>query len=212
MKYLGIDPAKAAFLSLDSPFPLEHRLIHVCPLVRWKWQNPEPAIASLCQALERILALHPGDRGLVHVSSYPQARAVVGRSRNPRLITHETARDKESQMAEMFETPGAVMVSPSSHEGLDLYDDRSRFQVIGKLPFASIGDKRIKRRMECDKDWYPLHTTEKLIQACGRSIRSDVDYATTYIVDAGFDSFYQRAHHLFPHYFLDSLRTGEVPL
>jgi ATP-dependent DNA helicase DinG len=212
MRYLGIDPAKAAFLSLDSPFPLKNRLIHVCPLVHWNWQNPEPAISSLCQALDRILALHPDDRGLVHVSSYRQAREVVERSRNPRLITHETSQDKEARITEMFETPGAVLVSPSSHEGLDLYGDRSRFQVIAKLPFASIGDKRVKRRMERDKQWYPLHTAQKLIQSCGRSIRSEVDHATTYLIDAGFVNFYRQAHQLFPKYFLDSLRTGEVPL
>jgi ATP-dependent DNA helicase DinG len=212
MKYLGIDPAKASFLSLDSPFPLKNRPIHICPLVRWDWKNPEPAIASLGQALERILALHPLDRGLVHVSSYRQAQEVVERCRNPRLLTHETSQDKQMRMREMFETPGAVLVSPSSHEGLDLYGDRSRFQVIAKLPYASIGDKRVKRRMETDKKWYPLHTAEKLIQACGRSIRSDTDYAVTYIIDAGFDNFFARAHHLFPRYFLDALRTGEVLL
>jgi Rad3-related DNA helicase len=30
-RYLGIDPKKAKFLALPSPFPLEHRLIHICP-------------------------------------------------------------------------------------------------------------------------------------------------------------------------------------
>ena len=157
------------------------------------------------------MALHPHDRGLVHVSSYSQAREVVARSGNPRLITHENAQDKEIRMTEMYETRGAVLVSPSSHEGLDLYGDRSRFQVIAKLPYAGLGDKRVKRRMETDKKWYPLHTAEKLIQACGRSIRSNTDYAVTYIVDAGFDNFYARTHHLFPRYFLEALRTGEVP-
>ena len=115
-------------------------------------------------------------------------------------------------MAKMFETPGTVLVSPSSHEGLDLYGDRSRFQVIAKLPYASLGDKRVKRRMENDKSWYTLHTAQKLIQACGRSIRSDSDYAVTYILDAGFDGFYKRASRFFSPYFLESLRQEEVDL
>jgi Rad3-related DNA helicase len=112
----------------------------------------------------------------------------------------------------MFARPGAVLVSPSSHEGLDLYGDRSRLQVIAKLPFASLGDKRVKRRMELDKDWYNLHTAQKFIQAVGRSIRSDSDYATTYVLDAAFDGFYHRASQFFPEYILEALRVQEVSL
>lgn len=212
MRYLGIDPAKAVSLSLTSPFPVEHRLIHVLPIIRWNYKDPGPALSKLCETILRILELHPTDRGIIHVSSYSQAREIISRCGNRRLITHENAREKESQMEEMFATLGAVLVSPSSHEGLDLFGDRSRFQIIAKLPFASLGDKRVKRRMETDRSWYPLHTAQKLIQACGRSIRSETDYATTYILDAGFERFFQQAHRFFPGYFLESLRTGEVDL
>jgi Rad3-related DNA helicase len=97
----------------------------------------------------------------------------VQQCRSKRLITHENGRDKDVRLEQMFAKPGTVLVSPSSHEGLDLFGDRSRFQVIAKLPFASLGDKRVKRRMKVDKDWYSLHTAQKFIQAVGRSIRSD---------------------------------------
>jgi ATP-dependent DNA helicase DinG len=178
-RYLGIDPDKAAHISLGSPFPVEHRLIHICPVIQWNHRDSGPSIHSACEAVNKILKLHPDDRGLVHVSSYYQAQQLIDGCRNRRLITHENSRDKEEQMVKMFEKPGTALVSPSSHEGLDPYGDRSRFQVIAKLPYASLGDKRVKRRMENDKSWYTLHTAQKLIQACGRSIRSDSDYATT---------------------------------
>ena len=209
-RYLGVDPKKAKFLALSSPFPLDHRLIHICPVVKWDYRNTGPGIAATCRAIEKILKLHPTDRGLVHVSSYYQAREVVQQCRSKRLITHENARDKDSRLEEMFARPGAVLVSPSSHEGLDLYGDRSRLQIIAKLPFASLGDKRVKRRMQVDPSWYNLHTAQKFIQACGRSIRSETDYATTYVLDAAFDGFYNRAAQFFPEYLLEALRTGEV--
>jgi ATP-dependent DNA helicase DinG len=209
-RYLGIDANKAKFLALDSPFPLENRLIHVCPIVKWDHRNPGPAIAETCRALEKILNLHPADRGLVHVSSYWQAREIVQQCQSKRLITHDNAPEKDVRLEEMFARSGTVLVSPSSHEGLDLYGDRSRFQVIAKLPFASLGDKRVKRRMEVDPDWYNLHTAQKFTQACGRSIRSDSDFAVTYILDQAFDAFYSRASQFFPQYILDALRTQEV--
>jgi ATP-dependent DNA helicase DinG len=205
-RYLGIDPLHAAFLCLGSPFPVENRLIYICPIICWDYKNPEPAIAMLCRIIERILKRFPLDRGLIHVSSYYQARQIVECCRNPRLITHENARHKETQLDAMFARPGSVLVSPSSHEGLDLYGDRSRFQIIAKLPFASLGDKRVKRRMRNDNAWYTLHTAQKLIQAAGRSIRSDTDYATTYILDAAFTEFKKRADKFFPQYFKDSFR------
>jgi Rad3-related DNA helicase len=211
-RYLGLDPNKAKFLALDSPFPLENRLIHVCPIVKWNHRNPGPAIAKTCRALEKILSLHPTDRGLVHVSSYWQARKIVQQCQSKRLITHDNAREKDIRLEEMFARSGTVLVSPSSHEGLDLYGDRSRFQVIAKLPFASLGDKRVKRRMEVDPDWYHLHTAQKFTQACGRSIRSDSDFAVTYILDQAFEGFYSRASQFFPQYIVDALRIQEVPV
>jgi Rad3-related DNA helicase len=221
-KLLGIDPSKAKFLSLDSPFPVENRLIHVIPVIRWDATNPEPALLRLAQAVPKILELHPFDRGIIHVSSYSQAARLIALCRDSRLITHTNAKEKERALERMFNTPGMVFVSPSSHEGLDLVDDLSRFQVIAKLPYASLGDKRIKRRTDANQDWYNLYTAQKLIQAAGRSIRSSSDYAVTYLLDRGFrytkkknggekeEGFYARAHQFFPAYFLDSLREGEV--
>jgi ATP-dependent DNA helicase DinG len=211
-RYLGIDPGKLKYLALPCPFPLEHRLIHICPLVKWDYHDTGPAIVQTARILEKILKLHPADRGLVHVSSYYQARELVEKCHSKRLITHQTARDKDARLDEMFAKAGSVLVSPSSHEGLDLYGDRSRFQVVAKLPYASLGDKRVKRRMQVDPSWYNLHTAQKFIQACGRSIRSDSDYATTYVLDAGFDSFYHRSSQFLPRYILEALRQKEVDL
>jgi len=160
----------------------------------------------------KILKLHPLDRSLVHVSSYRQATEIVSQCRSKRLITHLDARDKKVQLGTMFDKPETVLVSPSSHEGLDLKDDRSRFQVIAKLPFASLGDKRVKKRMEVEPSWYNLHTAQKFTQACGRSIRSDSDFAVTYILDQAFDGFYSRASQFFPQYIVDALRIQEVPV
>jgi Rad3-related DNA helicase len=64
--------------------------------------------------------------------------------------------------------------------------------------------------MEVDKNWYNLHTAQKFIQAVGRSIRSDSDYATTYVLDAAFPGFSGRAWQFFPEYIRDALRIQEV--
>jgi ATP-dependent DNA helicase DinG len=207
-RYLGIDPRKAVAISLPSPFPVKNRLIHVLPVVRWGWPDQTPAIEQVCVLLARILKRHPDERGLVHVSSYFQARSIIARMRNPRLLVHENSQDKPEIMARFRATPGAVLVSPSSHEGLDLYGDLSRFQVIAKLPFPSKGDKRTQRRMATDPGWYALHTAQKLIQSVARSVRSENDFAVTYLLDSKFMDFYEDFGRLLPRYFREALRKG----
>lgn len=210
-KWLGIKAGspRSRFLSLPSPFPEEHRLIYCHPVVEWDWKNPEPAYDAAAHELTRILAMHPTQRGLVHVSSYRQAEEIVARVGSPRLLTHTDSESRGQAIKQMFATAGAVLVSPSAREGLDFFGDRSEFQVIAKLPYASLGDKRVKRRLETDSWWYGLDTAQKIVQAAGRSVRSMTDSAATYILDKDWPRFVRRNSHFFPLYFLKA--TREMP-
>ena len=117
-----------------------------------------------------------------------------------------TAENKQEEL-EKFKTSQYpyVLVSPSLSEGLDLKDDLSRFCIICKVPYASLADNWIKKKIEVDKGWYELRTAETLIQQTGRSIRSKTDHADTYILDSQFLQFYNRNNRLFPKYWKDSI-------
>jgi Rad3-related DNA helicase len=208
-RWLGIDPENAhtRFLALPSPFPVANRVIYCHQAVQWRFGQEERAYAQLIPVLENILDRHPTQRGIIHVSSYAQANEIVRRSNNPRLLTHHNSKGREEVLLRLFATPGAVLVSPSSREGLDLFGDRSEFQVIAKLPYPSLGDKRVQQRMTDDPGWYGLTTAQALIEACGRSVRNDRDRATTYILDAGWGFFIRRNAHFFPQYFKDALKV-----
>ena len=91
-------------------------------------------------------------------------------------------------------------------EGVDLRDDLSRFQIFAKIPFPYLGDDVVKKRMAKDEMWYPFATIRTMVQAVGRSIRNETDYASTYILDESFGYFYQKNSGLFPQYFKDALR------
>jgi Rad3-related DNA helicase len=87
-----------------------------------------------------------------------------------------------------------------------LHGDRSRFQIICKVPYPYLGDKLIKKRMHKWKWWYALKTAKTIVQAAGRSIRSKDDTAVTYILDSDFERFYDRNKNLFPVSFRESLK------
>ena len=83
-------------------------------------------------------------------------------------------------------------------EGVDLKGECSRFQVICKIPYPYLGDKWVKARMKRWRWWYNYETVKTIIQSIGRSIRNETDYATTYIIDSAWSSFFGRTKHLYP--------------
>jgi Rad3-related DNA helicase len=92
------------------------------------------------------------------------------------------------------------------HEGVDLKEDLSRFQIITKLPFPSLGSKIVQGRRRAVPEWYDYTTALKLIQATGRSVRTETDTAATYILDVAFDWFYRRNRKLFPRYWQEAVK------
>jgi len=91
-------------------------------------------------------------------------------------------------------------------EGIDLHGDNGRFQIICKVPFPYLGDKLVRKRMNKWKWWYPLQTAKTIVQAVGRSVRSDDDHAVTYILDSDWQRFYSINKSLFPANFRESLQ------
>ena len=98
-------------------------------------------------------------------------------------------------------TKPTVLISPSLHLGLDLKDDLSRFQVIAKVPFPSLGDRWIDEKRKRSGQWYIWQTALKLVQGYGRSIRSNEDWAVTYVLDGMFESFVNRNKNILPDWF-----------
>ena len=99
-----------------------------------------------------------------------------------------------------------VLLSPSMTEGVGLHGDISRFQIICKVPYPYLGDKLIRKRMNKWKWWYPLQTAKTIVQAVGRSVRSNDDHAVTYILDSDWDYFFKRNKLFFPKGFRDTIQ------
>ena len=89
------------------------------------------------------------------------------------------------------------------------WDRKWIFQVkYSDSESKDLGDKRIKARQQRNDSLYSWATALKLVQSYGRSVRSENDRATTYILDSDFGYFLQRAKQseLLNHDFLDALR------
>jgi Rad3-related DNA helicase len=100
-----------------------------------------------------------------------------------------------------------IIVSPSVSTGVSFDNERSRFQVIAKIPYPSLASQKNKMRQKTYPDWYSWRTVAELIQACGRSVRNHKDYADTIIIDGSFSDVLKFSSHYMPLWFQESIKT-----
>ena len=98
-----------------------------------------------------------------------------------------------------------VLLSPSMSEGISLDDDLARFQIIVKLPFASMADPRVKAKMKEGK-WYVNQMLKEIMQASGRATRSEEDHSVTYVLDSSFPFFIEQCKNELPKWFVDRIQ------
>jgi len=77
--------------------------------------------------------------------------------------------------------------------------------IIVKLPWPSLQDKRVQKKIEINNDWYTAEMFRSFVQACGRSTRSEDDWSVTYVLDTSFYSWIYKYKHWFSKKFLQRI-------
>lgn len=188
---IGLDPEETAFVRLPSHFPVANRLILKRYAGSMSFRRIGDTLPAMLDRLRELLAAHP-ERGIVQTHTDRIAEFVKEHLRDPRLTFRSDYESVDDMLEVHAGKPGSWIVASGLREGLDLVGDLSRVQVICKIPWPPLGDKRIRRRMELDADWYGYQTVLGFVQAIGRSVRSVEDRAVTYVLDADFDGFLRR--------------------
>lgn len=197
-------------VDVPSNFPIENRRIHVVPVADMAYKNREQAWPLMVSGLRGVLNRHPNERILIHTVSYELARYLHGQlapTANRPIFTYTDSRDKQQILNQYKDSPNSVLLAPSMDRGIDLPDDLCRVQVVAKIPYPNVKDKRISKRMHSagGQGWYAVQTIRTLIQMTGRGIRSADDWAATYILDAQFVNNISKNKYLFPKWWMDAL-------
>jgi ATP-dependent DNA helicase DinG len=199
----------APFLSIPTPFKAEAFGISFRPVGKMTMANIDRTLRDYPRAIRRILQENPDAKGIIHTTNYKITRALrEALSGEPRLIFQTGAGDREGMLTQhMRSKEPTVLVSPSMMEGLDLRDDLGRFQVMCKVPYPDLSDPIVKAK---DRDWYNWRTIRTLVQAVGRSVRSESDWTKTYILDSCFMDLLERSYAMFPVHLKDNVRVEEA--
>jgi Rad3-related DNA helicase len=175
----------------------------------------DTALPKITQMIDKIMFHHQYDRGIIHTTSYRQANYIlqnISETNRARLKTTEGISNRTELMKKHNSSDASVLISPSLHQGIDLKDESSRFQIIMKVPYPDLSQKRTKIKLQRDREWYDWQTALRLVQTYGRSIRSEDDHATTYLLDTNFTYFVKKKRNLFPKFFLEALRGNSQAL
>lgn len=212
---LGIPQSETSFIKVeDSTFPAEMRPIYSLNTGYLSRGSLNASLQDIALTIEKIMSIHRDERGIIHTTSYFQARNIVQRiseENRKRILTTEGTFDKSILLRMHGSIGDSVLISPSLYEGLDLKDDLSRFQIIVKVPYPDLSERRTKIMLEKDRTWYDLQTAQRLVQTYGRSVRSETDYAITYVLDSNFTRFLREHKDLFPKYILEAIKDGQLP-
>lgn len=206
----GLDSTKASYYSIDSPFPLKHRQIYYMPVGKMSYKNKEETFKKYIPYIQKLLDKYKNKKGIIHTNSFELAKWIEDSIKDPRLIFHDSS-NKDEMLKLHFETEEpTVIVSPSMDTGVSFDDDKARFQIIAKVPYPSLASQKNKLRMKNNPDWYSYRTVSGILQSCGRSIRSDMDYADTIIIDGSFGDVIKHSSHFFPYWFQESIKRINI--
>ena len=220
-KDLNIDPSQAAFLSLNSEFDHNNRRVFYMPAARMNYGWDEHTSArikarrNMVECIKSILNSHSNDSGIIHTGSYKLSNWLVNelQSVHTHNVLHHNSHDEVvvnrgdviEEYMESAKVRPTVLISPSITEGLDLKYDLGRFAIFAKVPYPSLGDEWIKRRMELSTEWYQRQTLKEIIQGSGRVCRNHDDWGFTYILDESFSPLYDNTkNEMIPKWWLDA--------
>ncbi|NND86649.1 MAG: DEAD/DEAH box helicase family protein [Nitrosopumilus sp.] len=210
---MGLAKDDVAFVDAPkSPFQIENRRIDLLNIRRLSYGSTEEDEIEVIKTIDRILDEHSSERGLILTSSIPRCQKIL-RFLSPKntrriRICHSNNKDGKTQdeiISEHASDPTGVLLSSSLWEGVDLKDDLSRFQIIAKVPYPNYKEKRTKAKMDKFPLWYTSKTLTKLLQGFGRSIRSEDDWAKTYVLDTAVNNVFFKAQQMIPKAYYDVL-------
>ena len=210
---IGLQLNHVKVIRVGSDFPLQNRPIYPLNVAYLNYAElrKDTVKRIIAGAIDKIMTEHRDHKGIIHTTSYEQLNFIkenISKDNRRRLLETDPEIQRDEIIAEHINaTKPTVLISPSLHLGLDLKDDLSRFQVITKVPYPSLGDRWIDEKRKRNEQWYNWPTALRLVQGYGRSVRSKEDWATTYVIDSAFGPFVRKNRNILPDWFTQAIQA-----
>lgn len=194
------------YIESDSSFESKKAPIYIAKNCEINYKNLDILLPKISNITTQICNKHSNVKGIIHTHTQKIANYIKDHFNDDRLTVRHGKITNEDVLKIHKDKINSVIVSPSMTFGVDLKDDLARFQIIIKLPFLPLGNKRIKILSTRDRDWYLMKMFTNLIQATGRGIRSSDDYCITYILDSTLIKLLINYNEYLPKYFVERFK------
>ena len=124
-----------------------------------------------------------------------------------RILTHVSGTRESVVEVHRSGSAPTILFAVNMHEGLDLIDSLARFLVIPKVLYTG-KDEWVKERERLDPGFYERATCQRMVQACGRVVRSQDDWSNVYILDHLIWALVRKNPAEFPRHFHAGIRAG----
>jgi DNA excision repair protein ERCC-2 len=195
---LGL-PAEAGCIDLPSPFSAEQLQVRIVPRVSTRYRDRMGSLASLAGVIARQYERQPGNY-LAYVSSFDyldrlaEVFAVrhggIPAWRQERHMGEEARAQFLARFAPEGRGVGFAVLGGAFGEGIDLVGTRliGVFVATLGLPQFDAVNEQMRRRLQAlfgaGFDYTYLYPgIRKVVQACGRVIRSETDRGSVHLID-----------------------------
>lgn len=206
---LGIDKTDVFAIRMKSRFPVKNRPIFIQDVGSMSYKSKNDTLPKLADKVTEICQKYKGVRGMIHTHNFEIAdtlKLYCPRDVSKRFRYQNDYESKNNMLDDHALIEDSIIIAPAMHEGLDLADDLARFQIICKVPYPSFKDNpQLEARMKMSQGYYDWLTSLKLVQSYGRAVRSETDFADTYIIDSDIHWFIEKAGKILPTWFTEAI-------
>jgi ATP-dependent DNA helicase DinG len=209
---IGLPYEEVKIIQVGSDFPVQNRPIYPRNIAYLNYNNrcQQEVQTNIATEADKLMTLHGNHKGIIHTTTYEQVNFIkenISEINKRRLLQTDPEIPRDEVITKhVNSTEPTVLISPSLYMGLDLKDDRSRFQIIIKVPYPYLGDRWINEKRKINGQWYIWQTALRLVQGYGRSIRSKEDWAKTYVLDSAFGGFVERNKNILPDWYIQAIQ------
>ena len=227
---IGLGGKSVKHVSVPSQFPIENRPIMTkFDVGKMTYNERDDNMWPMAKRIKAIADHYDGDKGFIHCRSYSLAESLkrsfqnhIAKEDNPfdedpakwfkeNCMVQDRERREESLEA-WKENDKQLFFSVAMDEGIDLEGDLCRFQILAKVLYGSMNDRRTEYRIKQrnDWDWYNRKAAVQIQQAYGRGVRSAEDWCHFYLLDSSAKGLIKRNEGLFQSWFLEAIQDMDV--
>jgi Rad3-related DNA helicase len=188
IELLGVDRTEYEFFEYESPFDPERSPVYWVPTVRVDNRISAEQETLWLRRMDQIIRTRQDRKGIIHAVSYRRAKYIMSQSEfRSRMVTHSKDSGSAAASVERFKASAEplILVSPSVTTGYDFPGEACRFQIIAKIPFPDNRDQRnlASARKDEDPEYAMYGVLQQIVQAAGRSTRSEDDWSEVFLID-----------------------------